>query len=310
MRLFKKQSAEVGRRARLTRDPLQKTTNFSYHSRRAEVPGNPVRQIRPDEQESLKPRRPQALKIQRFKVMAILIVVLLLAVGLLHLSNNPKIVVLSDTDQKPFLQNTTIYQRAAAKQFSVSILNANKITVDTGTISDKLLAEFPELSSVSVSVPLLSSQPTVYIQPAQPAIIFAASNGSYVLDTNGRALQPVTQFIGLASLHLPTVTNQSDFKVELGQQALTASDVTFIQTVIYELSARKITVSSFSIPAGTSELDATLEGEPYYVKFNFVSSDPRQQAGSFLAIQAQLSALHLTPSHYIDVRVDGRAYYQ
>jgi hypothetical protein len=71
-----------------------------------------------------------------------------------------------------------------------------------------------------------------------------------------------------------------------------------------------MSVGSMILPAGTSELDVHLAGQPYFVKFNLNNNDPRQQAGTFLAAIANLQKNHITPAQYIDVRVDGRAYYQ
>jgi cell division septal protein FtsQ len=309
MKRLKKQPLEMSRRERLLREPVNKTATFSYHSRRSELPANATRQPQQEENKTAAKRAVYS-KSQRFGVVLALIAIVLIASILLNVSSSPKVVILSTAGETSFLQNTTTYQRAAIKQFSASILNKNKITIDTTTISHQLLSEFPELSSVSITVPLFSNQAIVYVQPAQPAIIFAASNGAYVLDTQGRALQIASQFSNLASLGLPTVTDQSAYQAKVGQQALNEGDVSFIQTVIYELAQRKLAISSFNLPAGSSELDAVIAGEPYYVKFNLENSDARQQAGTFLAVRQQLVGENITPAHYIDVRVDGRAYYE
>jgi hypothetical protein len=64
------------------------------------------------------------------------------------------------------------------------------------------------------------------------------------------------------------------------------------------------------LPPAASELDVQLNGRPYFVKFNLQSNNPRGEAGTFLATIAQLSRQNIVPGHYVDVRVDGRAYYQ
>ncbi len=65
-----------------------------------------------------------------------------------------------------------------------------------------------------------------------------------------------------------------------------------------------------TLPVGTSELDVRLAGQPYSVKFNLESGTARQQAGTFLATESKLKSQNVTPAEYIDVRVDGRAYYK
>ena len=64
-----------------------------------------------------------------------------------------------------------------------------------------------------------------------------------------------------------------------------------------------------TLPPAASELDVKIAGKPYFVKFNLQADDARRQAGTFLATQAQLQRKGITPAQYIDVRVEGRAYY-
>jgi hypothetical protein len=63
------------------------------------------------------------------------------------------------------------------------------------------------------------------------------------------------------------------------------------------------------LPVQTNELDVNLAGQSYFVKFDLQENDPRQQAGTFLATIASLKSQNITPTKYVDVRVDGRAYY-
>ena len=64
------------------------------------------------------------------------------------------------------------------------------------------------------------------------------------------------------------------------------------------------------MPAAENELDMYLTGQSYYVKFNLADSSPLQEVGTFLAVRQNLQQQGITPSQYIDVRVDGRAYYK
>jgi hypothetical protein len=91
---------------------------------------------------------------------------------------------------------------------------------------------------------------------------------------------------------------------------LPANSVTFVQTLVAQLSSKHYTIASMTLPPAASELDVKLVGQAYSIKFNFENNDPRQQVGTFLATIAQLQKQNITPSQYVDVRVDGRAYYQ
>jgi hypothetical protein len=307
MKLSRKRTPEPTRRQRVLRDAAQPVT-FSYHARRSEVTGNTGRQLPQEEQpDAIKRSRPRGSS--RLRTVGVLVLIVVLAIALLSLSTRPKIIIDATAAETPFLQKTSVYQKAASQQFASTILNHNKITVNTAAISSKLLTEFPELLNVTIAIPLLSDQPVVYVQPAQPSLILNASNGSFVLDSQGKVLQSVSLVPQIAKLNLPTVVDQSGFVASLHHQALTSNDVSFIQTVVYELAAKHVSVASFTLLAGTGEVDAAISGQPYYVKFNLENNDPQQQAGSFLALQAYLISQKITPARYIDVRVDGRVYY-
>lgn len=209
-----------------------------------------------------------------------------------------------------FLHDKAVYETAADKLLAGSIWNRNKITVNTSSVSQGMLKQFPELSSVSVTLPLLSKRPIVYIQTAQPALILSAQNGSFVVDTTGKVLLPSSKLPSGSQLALPLVTDQSGLNASINRQALTSGDVSFIQTVVAQLAARHFTVSLMVLPVGSSELDVHLANQPYIVKFNLESGDARQQAGTFLATQAKLQSQNVTPAQYVDVRVDGRSYYK
>jgi hypothetical protein len=232
--------------------------------------------------------------------------------NILSLSSRADIEPYSTNTSTDLLFDKSAYQAAADRLLADSVWNHNKITLDTGKISRTLLAEFPELANVSVTVPFFQHNPIIYVQPAQPAIIISsAADGSFVLNENGKALLANTSNPLIAGQQpLPVVTDLSGLQLKLGNQVLPASSVSFIQAVVAQLAAKKYTVSSMTLPPAASELDVKLVGKPYYVKFNLEDNDPLQQVGTFLATITELQSQGTAPSQYVDVRVDGRAYYQ
>jgi hypothetical protein len=250
--------------------------------------------------------------LQRFGLIILLLAVIVSAINILHLSSDAEILPVTNTNSSTLLFNKVAYQAAANNLLAKSIWDHNKITVDTGQISRQLLTDFPDLSTVSVTIPLIAHHPVIYIEPAQPALIIrSASSGSFVLNEQGKAvLENTPNPIVTGQAVLPVVTDLSGLKLVLGHQVLPAETVGFIQSIVSQLSAKKYTVTTMSLPPATSELDVSLTGKPYIIKFNLENNDPRQQAGTFLATIAELQAQNITPSKYVDVRVDGRSYYQ
>lgn len=258
------------------------------------------------------PRNVAAAGVKIARRVGVLILAVAIIISVVNvLSVRPQVKVEPLTSSKSssaFLRETSAYQAAANKLLSSSIWNRNKITINTGQISRQLVSQFPELSSASMTLPLLAHRPILYIQPAEAALVVAADNGAFVVDQNGRALMPSAN---LPTAHnLPQVVDKSGLQISVGHQVLTGDDVTFIQTILVELNAKHVQVSSMVLPAESRELDAYIDGQSYFVKFNLANNDARQQAGTYLATTAELQREHVTPAHYIDVRVDGRAYYK
>lgn len=310
MRLRRKRLASSARRRRRAPDPeTQSSPGLAYRSRRAEGESNTGRN-QPRPREGGTPQGLVSFVLKRFGLILLLVALFISMVNVLSLSNHAKVMSLTDNGGSSFLHDKSVYETAASKLLAGSIWNRNKITVNTSSVSQGMLKEFPELSSVSVTLPLLSKRPIVYIQTAQPALVLSAQNGDFIIDTTGKALIRTDKLPSGTDLTLPRVTDQSGLSASINHQALTSGDVSFIQTVVAQLATRHFTVSAMEIPVGTSELDVHLSNQPYIVKFNLESGTARQQAGTFLATQAKLQSQNVTPAQYVDVRVDGRAYYK
>ncbi len=308
MKLFKKDQTPT-RQRRISDDLGRPAPNLSYHSRRTDEDLNTGRKI----------QRTESLKALSFKRMLwfhrviLIAVVLVVFIGILvslRLSSDAQISLESNDTSGLFAQYHSAYQTAVQSMFASSVWNHNKITVNTDQISQKLMTEFPELTDVSITIPFLGHQPTVYVNISQPALVLNDNKGSYVLDNSGKVLVNNDSSSSFETLNLPKVSDQSGLVLQRNHQALPSSYVSFIQTVVAQLQAKQDIVSSLTLPPATNELDVRLVGQPYIIRFNLENNDPRQQAGTFLAVQANLKSQNSTPSQYVDVRVDGRAYYQ
>lgn len=250
--------------------------------------------------------------MNRLPVFGVAILLLVVVVSQLVLTTKPRLVILSSTNNSDlFLQSTSVYQTAADKLFSQSLGNQNKLTVDAAGISAKLRAMFPELSDVSVTLPVVGSQPTIYLQPAEPTFILSANNNSYVVDSTGRALAYAQDMPAQNRASLPSIVDQSGLQPQVGRQVLSSTSVTFMQTVLGQLKAQHVGVGKIVLPSASFEIDMYITGKPYFVKFNTHDANGAlQQAGAYIAVAQDLAGKNITPSQYIDVRIDGRAYYK
>lgn len=221
------------------------------------------------------------------------------------LTSNPKVEVISGSNTS-LLRPLAVYQLAARNIINSSLSSRTKLTINTNRIAQQFETQYPEIKSVSLIIPLVNHVPLLEIQPAVPVFILNNSRGSYVIDSSGRAIlaEPKAK---LASLNLPQITDQSGLPVKLGVQTISDNTISFIDTVTSQFKAKSIPISSMIFPAVPYELDVYLSGHPYYLKFNLLGN-AGVEVGTYLAAVKQLGAS--LPAHYIDLLVDGRAYYQ
>lgn len=310
MKLFKRSKAPVGRRRPLRDEPTGPPRAFSYHASRSDEQLNTGRQTARTELQR-QARRLRAFRLHKAYVSALLVAVLVLVIFSLNLSQHARLVsVAAQTGGNYFLHPLSDYQEAVDAALKSSLLNHNKLTLDADGISQQLKHRFPELAQVSVTTSLFSHTPVVYIQALEPAILLKSQSGTYLISADGTAIAAASQVHLPHNDRLPTVTDKSGLRLQLHKQTLSSDDVAFIQEVVAQLSARQVKAATLVLPAGGGELDVRPSGLPYIIKFNLQTGDARQQAGTYLAVRAKLSHEGITPSQYIDVRLDGRAYYK
>lgn len=308
MKFERKKSTALPRQRPVTGG--QRPTAFSYHANRAEQEYN-LGRLQSRDQDTRRRERLVRYWRQRLGMLLAGVALIVCVLNVLHLSPTPTVIALTSSSSNSFLQPTHVYQTAAQKLFASSILNANKVTINTAAIQAQLKQKFPELSDVSITLPLMGHQPVVYIAPTTPSLLLKTKTDEFVLNTSGRALLSADQVQNLDTLKLPLVSDQSDVQINTGTIALPSSSVSFIQTVVRELQAKNIAIESLTLPAAAAyELDVKPRGVGYFVKFNMHADTALQQSGTFLAVQQRLSAQGITPGSYIDVRLDGRAYYK
>ena len=306
-------------RSRLIRNAQPETPRsgqnrtFSYSANRLGTDFNTGREA----VQTKKPLRRLPGRLQRlrrhFGWLVISIVIIGLLVYEMQLGTMPRVVSLVQASDAPFLQDSSVYARKASALFGSSAANRNKLTVDSSRIASELETQFPELQDVSVSLPLIGDQATLYIRPAEPALLLSANGSTIVIDENGRVVGEATAAMSFKGLQIPSVTDQSGLQAKVGQQILPRTAVTFISTVVSQLKSQKIKVLSLTLPTAASELDAYIEGQPYFVKFNMHDANTEAaalQTGTYIAVSKQLTREGTKPRQYIDVRLNGRAYYK
>ena len=284
------------------------TTAYSYYARRSEKPSALGRQLLRDAVSVRQAQRAASYWRQRFGALLIILALLASVWSMLALDTTP-VIKSAEPNGLAFLHSSTQYERTAEELLGLSILNRNKITVDTRTIAAGLRRRYPELSVVSITLPLFGQHPIIYIAQSDPTLLLTATDGkSYVIDASGRAIAPGSA--APTSLHLLPVHDNSGQVIRLGQPAVPSTTVDFIKVIYFQLAQRQVQIGYFILPAASSELDVKLATYQYIVRCNVASGTALEQAGTFLAMLQYLEGRGITPSQYVDVRLDGRAYYK
>ncbi len=310
MSIFKKKQPKENR----TRRPVDTgsrpiTSSYSYRTSRSEATDNVGRNInRPDEPKPAQKSLIRAI-FQKFGLLILLIVAVVSLISFLIVSPSVKVVNLGQDISTGGVHSQQEYANYANTLVKSSILNSNKITINTTAINQSLIKKYPELASANVSLSLFARRPTLYIDTSNQALVLLSPNGTYLINERGKAVALVENPQAAAGADLAIVNDLSGIPTGINKQVLSSKYVHFIETVYKQLKAKGYNPSVMTLPANSSELDVTLEGQPYMVKFNLRSNTAREQVGTFLATISKLKSQSITPSQYVDVRVDGRAYY-
>ncbi|MBA3758154.1 hypothetical protein H0X10_00790 [Candidatus Saccharibacteria bacterium] len=235
--------------------------------------------------------------------------VLLSGIYVTTLTDNVRIQITTKDTRPVVVQEMAVYERAAQDLLEQSVLNKSKLTINTNKIADELERQFPELGDTAVTVPLIGRKLIIQVSPAQPVLILAVRGDSFVIDDDGTAVLKSSQLVSSTRDKLPVITDDTGILAEIGQQLLTTDLVAFTRQLAANLGSKQIGIESYSLPAVANELHVRPEGKGYYIKFN-TEIDVRLQVGTYIAVSEKLEADGITPTEYIDVRIEERAYYK
>ena len=248
---------------------------------------------------------------QKFGLLIVALAAITCLVNILIVSPNAKIDSLNTPSTSYLIHDQQVYKTAVDGYLDASIFNVTKLTINTANVEAGLRKDFPELTNVKVALPLIGHRPVVYIRTAEPTLILAGPHGqAFVIDENGTALATLSSIRNADKLTLPVVQDESGILLKRGDTVLSSNASVFVRDIVAELKVSGIMISRMSLPAATSELDVYPANSNYFVKFNLQHNSAMQQAGTYLAVIAHLTKQGTTPTAYIDVRLDGRAYYK
>jgi len=227
----------------------------------------------------------------------------------LTLNSNVNLVSLN-TANNPLLRDKKTYDETAKKLIENSITAKTKMTFNKDKFISAMKKQFPELTEISVTLPLMGHRPIVKIASNRPVVALENDqNNLFVIDRQGRALMKLDNREQAAQMNLLVLKDQSTTPVELGRHVITEQDAGFITELMAQLDAKNTKITELTLPAIANELHIKVEGKNYVVKFNTLT-DARQSAGALLAVKEKFEKENINPTEYIDLRVEEKVYYK
>lgn len=280
---------------------------FSYYSQRPSTPVDLTLQLQPRRDSAVQP------KIRRFKMGLLpsyiaLFVIVLTVLYSLTLQPSPRLNVVNQPNT--IHRSNQYYQQELEAIWRKSLLNQNKLTLNSERLKRDIRAQFPELTDVRIDLPLLGRRPAVTLVPATPALELVSGNDIYYVSQAGMVMLATKDATKNQLASLPLVRDETGLEASNGKIILSGTDIAFLTDLYRQLQAAKLTVVNITLPnSAANQADVRLSDQAYYIKFA-MASDVRQAVGNYLAVLTKLQADNVTPKQYIDVRVDEKVFYQ
>ena len=180
-------------------------------------------------------------------------------------------------------------------------LNRNLLTMSKKGLSKAMLAAEPQLAEVVVRRQW-SRGITLQIKEKNLALEWETGGRYYLIDTGGNVVGE-----GRAT-QLARVVDQTNLPARVGDRVVSPAFVSFCAELRRYQGLAEFKLGRIIIQTSTSEVVVESDA-PYTVKFD-TSRGAEQQLRDLSRVQRELKTLNAKPAEYIDLRVEGKAYYR
>ncbi|MBW3538556.1 FtsQ-type POTRA domain-containing protein [Candidatus Parcubacteria bacterium] len=189
------------------------------------------------------------------------------------------------------------------QQLRQHIWSRNLITLGLVPLESELLKQDQRLKTVTLQRRWPRGL-VVAVTERRPALGWKSGDQLLALDASGTAIGPVA-----AGQKLPVVVDRSRLPVKPGDRVVPVRFIAFCTTLLEQLPQRTgLELRGLEVPESTSELYA-MTNKGYSIRFD-TTRPVGEQVTDLVNVLAALSKLKKTPSQYIDLRVQHKAYYR
>jgi len=241
---------------------------------------------------------------QRRRVITLLAVVLF-AVLLLYIivsqfTAHVRVVLHDFPDQN--VQST--YEDTLQAYFNRHPIERLRMFANTSAMTSFIEATNPEVKALTVEPSSVFATSTIDIVVRHPIAGWNTHGQAEYVDENGVAFR--RNYYPAPKLQ---IVDRSNIPIAAGQAIASDTFLGFVGQLVGALHTRGYTVTRVEIPeATTRQVSIRLEHTSYYIKC-LVDRSAGEQAEDISRVVRYLTRHHVTPK-YVDVRIEGKAYYK
>lgn len=178
----------------------------------------------------------------------------------------------------------------------------NLLSMDPNRLTDDLQKKEYRIKTVH-TVRHFPGTLEVQISERQPSLNWQTGGRSFVLDIDGSLIGET----GAASANLPTVVDSTNLPAKVGDKVVPPHFVAFCNDVVAGMPKLGLRVVGLKVPDTTSEVYITTD-KGYYVKFD-TTREASGELSDLQSVLATLKKINKSPTQYIDLRVERKAYW-
>lgn len=196
-------------------------------------------------------------------------------------------------------------RRQVENVISSSPISQNVIFVPLGEISDKLKTDNYQIATVKIDR-VFPTGLKVTISEQKPNILWKSAGQVYIISEDGRAYGgEVTEEL---ERELPLVVDSTNLPVRTGERQASAGFVKFVRALKDQFSSTGLSSIELQVGETTTDLSVTTT-DGYQVKFD-TTREIETQIGALNDVLSILKKQGKKPAEYIDLRINGRAFYK
>lgn len=191
---------------------------------------------------------------------------------------------------------------AVKKGIEQQLLGNNLVTISSGRLEKSVTDQIPEIKDIA----LTRNWPghlIVAVVEREPSLAWQSGGQLYLLDRDGTVIRELS---GQAKVSV--VVDTTNLPVEIGTRVVPERFVKFTLDTVRELKSVGGGIRQISVVDTTSELNVGLE-DGYLVRFD-TTREAGEQLRSLNLVLAELKKQGKKPAEYVDLRVEGKAYYK